>query len=247
MRTSLALMILLVAAGALAESRPDAAALSRELDALYRSDSSHGTMTMEVVTPHYARTLTMEFWSKGLDYTLVRILSPKKEKGVASLKRENEMWNYIPRIKKTLRVPPSMMMGSWMGSDFTNDDLMRETSWESDYSVEWGEAGGDTLLLVYRPREGAAVTWARVEAAFNAESRLPYHQDFFDEKGRLARRIAFGELREMGGRRLPTVMTLIPYAEDKRGHRTVMRYDEIEFDIPMPLETFSQHRLRQMR
>ena len=118
---------------------------------------------MDIATPHFGRSLEMEIWTLELDYTLVRITSPRKEEGVSSLKRGNEMWNYLPKIEKTIRVPPSLMMASWMGSDFTNDDVIRETSWEEDYEVAYGQdPEPGQFVLVYTPKEGAAVTWARV-------------------------------------------------------------------------------------
>ncbi len=226
----------------------DPALLSRQLDELYRSDSSRGLMEMTVTTPHYERTLRMQVWSRGEDYTLVRILSPRKEEGISSLKRGREMWNYLPKIGKTIRVPPSMMMASWMGSDFTNDDLVKEYSWEDDYLVEYGEpAAPGEFTLVYRPREGAAVTWERVEIGFDRASRLPLWEDYYDEKGRKARRLEFSEVREMGGRHLPTVMTLTPLSEDKRGRVTIVHYLEMEFDLPLPEETFTLAYLRRSR
>ncbi|MCB1163570.1 MAG: outer membrane lipoprotein-sorting protein [Candidatus Krumholzibacteriia bacterium] len=243
-----ALAALLVAAAGAAgaeQARPDPAELSRELDQLYRADTSHGRMSMEVVTPNYTRDLDMEFWSRGLDYTLVRILAPLKEKGVSSLKRDTEMWNYLPKIDKTLRVPPSMMMGSWMGSDFTNDDLMRETSWEKDYSVAYGDAGADTLRLVYTPLPSAPVTWQRVLVSFDAASHLPLSVDYVDEKDRLARRLEYSNVTLLGGRRQPSVMTLTPLSDDKRGHRTTVTYESLELDLPVPESTFSLQRLRE--
>ncbi|MCP4547550.1 MAG: outer membrane lipoprotein-sorting protein [bacterium] len=227
---------------------PDLGELSRVLDDLFRSSSSHGRIEMEIITPHYQRTLGMEIWTEGQDYTLVRISSPRKERGMSSLKRENEMWNYVPRIEKTVRIPPSLMMGSWMGSDFTNDDLVRETSWEDDYHVRYGEvASADTLRLVYTPRENAAVTWDRVEVFLNAATHLPTHQDYYDEKGRLTRRMEFTDVRDFNGRQLPAVMTLIPFGEDKEGRRTTLRYLELEFDLDMPADTFSLTNLRRSR
>jgi outer membrane lipoprotein-sorting protein len=242
---ALALAMLVALPALAADTRPDPAALSRELDQLYRSDTSHGRMSMEVVTPNYTRDLDMEFWTRGLDYTLVRILAPRKEKGVSSLKRDTEMWNYLPKIDKTLRVPPSMMMGSWMGSDFTNDDLMRETSWEDDYSVSYGEASADTLRLVYTPLPQAPVTWERVVVSFDAATHLPQRVDYYDEKGRLARRLTYSQVKMLGGRRQPSVMTLTPLLDDKRGHRTTVTYESLELDHPVPESTFSLQRLRE--
>ncbi|MCZ6501398.1 MAG: outer membrane lipoprotein-sorting protein, partial [Gammaproteobacteria bacterium] len=100
----------------------------KEMEQLYRGESSRSTITMKVETPHYQRLLKMEGQSLGQDFAFFRFLSPKKDRGIATLKRDQEMWNYFPKINKVIKVPPSMMMGSWMGSDFTNDDLVKETT-----------------------------------------------------------------------------------------------------------------------
>ena len=104
-----------------------------QMDRLYRSDSSHATIEMQIVTENWERTTIMEVWSRGMDDTLIKILSPRKDKGIKTLKHGNQMWNYFPKINKVLKVPPSMMMNSWMGSDFTNDDLVKENTLADDY------------------------------------------------------------------------------------------------------------------
>ena len=220
--------------------------LSRRLDRLYRAESSHGNMRMRVVTPNYERELTLEVWSRGMDDTLVRIKSPRKERGTATLKRGNEMWNYLPKIKRTIRIPASMMMGAWMGSDLTNDDLMRESSWEQDYDVALSPspASGE-VCLDYVPKPSAAVTWSKVRVCFDEATELPKAQLFFDEKGREARRITLDKVTEMGGRMLPARMTLVPLR--KEGHQTVVEYEDMEFDVEHPANLFTLTRLRRSR
>jgi outer membrane lipoprotein-sorting protein len=223
----------------------DAHELSRRLDELYRSATSRGTMRMTVTTPYYERTLRMRVWSRGMEETLVRILYPPKEEGTATLKRGNEMWNYLPKIKKTIRVPPSMMMASWMGSDFTNDDLMRETTWESDYDVSLAPAPpAGRVGLVYIPRPGAPVTWSKVVVWLDAERLLPLAEEYHDEKGRMARVMRFEEVGLLGGRTLPKRVVLTPLSEDKKGHVTVMEYEAMEFDIRLAPDTFTLTRLQ---
>ncbi|MCB9546531.1 MAG: outer membrane lipoprotein-sorting protein [Myxococcales bacterium] len=218
-------------------------ALSHTLDALFRADTSQGVMAMTVVTPDYERTLKMSVATRGLDDTLVRILEPHKERGISTLKKGTEMWNYLPRIKKVMRIPPSMMMGSWMGSDFTNDDLVRGSSWEADYTATLApDLPADAPCIVYVPRPQAAVTWSKVEACFAGSPALPVRLDYFDEKGRKARTMTFEAIKELGGRRIPTKTTLVPLL--KPGHRTVMEYLEMTYDAPLPPNTFSQAALR---
>jgi outer membrane lipoprotein-sorting protein len=242
-----ALILSIIAAqAAAAPQKWDAKELSRRLDRLYRSASSHATVSMTVTTPHFERTMKLEMWSRGMEDTLARILSPPKERGTATLKRGGEMWNYLPKIDKTIRVPPSMMTAAWMGSDFTNDDLMRETTWETDYDVSLLEnPPPGQAALVYVPKPEAPVSWSRVVGFFDEETLFPQSIEYYDEKNRKVRVMTFDEIGNLGGRTLPRRMTLTPLSEDKQGNRTVMVYEEAAFDIKLPADLFSLTTLRQ--
>lgn len=249
MRPRFVLVLLLLPALALAAERPSPEKLSRALDALYRADSSKGRMSMTVTTPHYERTLVMDVWTRGMEDTLIRIRSPRKERGVSTLKKGGEMWNYLPKVKKTIRVPPSMMMGSWMGSDFTNDDLVHASTWEEDYTVEYADAEAEEgeLCLTYTPKPKAPVTWSKVVACFGVEDHLPRRMAYYDEKGRKARKMVYDKVGELGGRRVPRRMTLTPLSKDKEGHRTVIEFEEMEYGAKVPDQMFSLTYLRRAR
>ena len=246
-------LLIVASASAQEPAHPDDLAkiqvLSARLDALYRAKSSKGVMSMQIVTPQYQRTLKMEVTTRGLTHTLIRILEPRKERGISTLKKGQEMWNYLPKVKKEIRIPPSMMMGSWMGSDLTNDDLVRSSSWEQDYtaSVEPQGTDKDTLCVRYTPKPKAPVTWSKIIGCFDRKEQLPLRQDFYDEKGRLVRQMTFDQVRELGGRRIPTRMTIIPRSEDKKGHQTSITYDQMSFDVDVDEQVFSLSNLRRGR
>lgn len=229
------------------DSRPPLSEINKKFDALYRSASSKGRMTMTIVTPNYERSLTMQIFTRGMDDTLMRIEAPRKEKGTATLKKGNEMWNYVPKIKKLVRIPPSMMMGSWMGSDLTNDDVVRASSWEDDYTAQYIDEGAaaDEWCVEYVPKPSAAVTWSRVVGCFEKGTFMPRRQIFYDEKKRKARTMSFSEVKEMDGRTFPSVMVLEPHLEE--GHRTTIRYDDMDFDAALPPNTFSLNALKRGR
>ena len=247
---ALGVMVLVLPAlgGQVQAQRPDLKSLSQKLDRLYRAKTSKGVMTMVVETTRYGkRTLTMEVMSRGQDYTLIRIKSPRKERGISTLKRGNQMWNYLPKIRKTIRIPPSMMMGSWMGSDFTNDDLVKESSWENDYTLKWAdsEAKAGQLCVQYVPKPSAVVNWSKVISCFGAKDHLPQTAVFYDEKKRKVRRIEYSDVKLLGGRKLPTKMTLTPLL--KKNRRTIVIYREMMFNQPIPANTFSIVNLRRGR
>ena len=80
------------------------------------------------------RNLSMKIWTQG-EKALVRIIAPPKEAGTAILKIGRDIWYYLPKMRRTVKVPSSMAMTSWMGSDFTIDDLVKESFLTRDYSI----------------------------------------------------------------------------------------------------------------
>jgi outer membrane lipoprotein-sorting protein len=217
----------------------------REVDQLYRSQSSYSQLEMEIVTPHWQRTLTMKAWTQGTDKTFIRITAPDKEKGVATLRIKNEMWNYLPKTNKVIKIPPSMMMSSWMGSDFTNDDLVKEFSLFKDFSYQWipsPPGSEDTIFIRCIPRPDLPVVWGSIETAVRKKDHIPAWQKYYDEKGKLMRTLSYSQVRRFGDRTIPATMEMIP--QNKEGHKTVIRYLEIEFDRKIGDEVFSLRNLR---
>ncbi|MDQ7798888.1 MAG: outer membrane lipoprotein-sorting protein [Candidatus Edwardsbacteria bacterium] len=220
----------------------------KKVDQLYRSASSYARMEMEISTPHWQRTLSLEAWSKGTDKTFILINSPKKESGTATLRLKNEMWNYLPQTAKVIKVPPSMMMGSWMGSDFNNDDLVRESSMLDDYTYKMiapAEPEPGTLSLEMIPHDNSPVVWGKIILTVREKDYLPVREEYYDEKGKMMRLMEFKEIKVMGGKTIPTVMELIP--QNKEGSRTVIRYLKTDFDIPLKDDIFSLRNLKKGR
>ncbi len=217
----------------------------REIDQLYRSDNSYSELEMEIVTPNWQRTLEMMAWSSGMDKTFVRIISPKKEKGIATLRIKSEMWNYLPKINKVIKIPPSMMMSSWMGSDFTNDDLVKEFSLFEDYTYKLiqAENGAEDLLYIdCIPRQDLPVVWSHIVIAVRKENHMPVWQKYYDEKDRLMRVLNYSQIKSFDNRTLPSVMELIP--QNKEGHKTIIRYLKLQFNLKVEEEIFSLRNLR---
>ena len=226
-------------------TKADAKEIVKKMDELYRASSSQVTMEMEIITPHWKRTLKMDAWSLGMDQTFIRILSPKKERGIATLRIDNEMWNFLPKTNKVIKVPPSMMMGAWMGSDFTNDDLVKEFTFLDDYTFELTEVGNPQEGVVYVkcvPKAGLPIVWGHIIIAVKEKGYLPVWQKYYDEKGKLMREMFFKEVKAFGKRTIPAVMELIPI--HKEGHKTIVRYLTAKFDIKIDKGIFSLRNLR---
>jgi outer membrane lipoprotein-sorting protein len=223
----------------------EAEKIVRKMDALYRSDSSEALVEMTVVTPHWERTLKMRVWSRGMKDTFIRILEPKKEQGFATLRLGTEMWDYLPRTAKVLKIPPSMMMSSWMGSDFTNDDLVKEFTFLDDYHFEMTTPEAPRAGLLYVkcvPKEGLPIVWGSVVLAVRQDDLIPVWEKYYDERGALVREITFSDVGSFGGRRIPAVMELVPTTEE--GHKTVLRYLEAGFDVRLDPAIFTLRNLQ---
>jgi hypothetical protein len=223
----------------------EAERIVKKIDSLYRSDASEALVEMEIVTPHWKRTLKMRAWSAGLDKTFIRILEPLKEAGISTLRIGQEMWNYLPKIDKIMKIPPSMMMSSWMGSDFTNDDLVKEFTFIDSYHFEMTKPEAPEPGLLYVkciPKEGLPIVWGSIVIAVRQDNDLPVWERYYDEKGNLMRDVTYREPKTFGNRRIPSVMELVP--KTKEGQKTILRYLEAQFDVKLDPEIFSLRNLR---
>lgn len=216
---------------------------------LIRANSSYSEMTMTVVKPDWSREMTMKMWSLEPDYGLVLITAPAKDKGSVTLKREKEVWQWVPAVNRVIKIPPSMMMQSWMGSDFTNDDLVRQSSIVQDYTHELiGEEEMDGYLchkLELTPKEEAGVVWGKIITWISKKGFLQLRADYFDEDLVLIKSMIGSKVQKMGGRTIPIHWEMIPH--DKPGQKTVMEYSDLEFNIKINESYFSQQNMKRIR
>ncbi|HSB21292.1 MAG TPA: outer membrane lipoprotein-sorting protein [Anaeromyxobacteraceae bacterium] len=226
-----------------ARAAVDPQAVLAAIDDLYQGKTSQGIMEMEVVTPDWSRTMRLRLWSRGRDVFLVRVEAPAKDRGVSTLRNGSEIWNYLPNIDRTVRIPPAMLASAWMGSDLTNDDLVKLSRLSRDYvgQLTPGAPPGE-LEITALPKPDAAVVWTRIVARVRQGGLLPEEVRYYGDDGALARTVTFSDVRPLGGRHVPAVLTVVPAG--KPGHRTVLRYLTLELDRPLPDARFSLHALR---
>jgi outer membrane lipoprotein-sorting protein len=246
---TLALVLTLFSAPTLAHGQESARDIIDRVDRIMRGESSYGVATMDVVTENWERSMSMEVWSLGTDYSLIRITAPNKEAGTATLKAGDDIWNYLPRVDRSIKIPASLMMGAWMGSHFTNDDLVKESRLVEDYDIEIdfeGERdGAEVWEFVLTPKPEAAVVWGRITYEVRKDDLMPVWARYYDEDDTLVRTMTFSDYRVMGGRLVPAAMDMLP--EDKPGERTSIRYSEVDFDIEIDESFFSLRSLRSRR
>lgn len=223
-------------------SNLDLRALIREVEDQYTGTSSHAIMTMQVSTEHWKRSLKMEAWSMGRDQFLIRILEPAKERDVATLKNGREVWNYLPKVDRIIKIPPSMMGGAWMGSHITNNDLVKQSHIDQDYEFSLVTETDDFWRIEGLPKPEAAVVWGKIIYQIGKADRVPQRVEYFDEAMVKVREILFDQVKTVDNRRLPLRMIVKPV--DKPEEQTLLQYHQIAFDIPLNGDFFSLRNLK---
>ncbi|MBN1649704.1 MAG: outer membrane lipoprotein-sorting protein [Bacteroidales bacterium] len=212
--------------------------------------NSSSTMTMQIVRPEWSRTVSMQSWSMGTEYYLIYITAPARDKGQVFLKRENNMWNWMPSIGRMIKIPPSMMMSSWMGSDFNNDELMKESSLVVDYTHkivgEQNLDGYDCYKIELLPLPQAPVVWNKVFLWISKEHDFSLRAEYYGKNDELINEQISSEIKRMDGRLIPSKLIIKPV--QKEGQQTILFIDKIKFDDPsITSDMFSQQMMKQVR
>jgi outer membrane lipoprotein-sorting protein len=227
----------------------DASEIVKRSDELMRSKSSYSEITMTIVKPDWSRTISLKAWALEPDYALMYITAPARDKGSATLKRKNEVWNWLPSAQRVIKIPPSMMLQSWMGSDFTNDDLVRQSSIVKDYHHT---IIGDEKIDNYQcykiqmiPKPEAGVVWGRIVVWISKDKYLQVKAEYYDEDGFLVKTFAGTREKKLGGREILTLWEMIP--EDKPGNKTILEYEDIKFNYDVDVSFFSEQNMKRVR
>ena len=241
MRRLLIALLLTVSAPTLA-AEPSIEELLDATDDINRGESSITTIEMQVKTARYERTMSMQAWSRGEENSLIRILSPAKDAGTTTLKVGEDMWNYLPKVDRTMKIPQGMMSGSWMGSHFSNDDLVKSNRLADEFTyVNEGLVDG-VYTIVCTAKPDAPVVWGKVVVKVRAD-KIPVEVAYYDEDGNLARTMAFSDVRDFDGRMVPATMTLIP--ADKPEEFTRVTTVEADFDVEIDDRVFTLQALKE--
>jgi outer membrane lipoprotein-sorting protein len=229
-----------------AAQNPTARDVVRQMDAKLRGKTAIVRMTITIRKPRFERTLQLESWDASAEKrSFIRILKPEKDRGITFLKQGTNLWQYIPSIGKEIKIEGSLMQDSWMGSDFTNDDLVRSTSIVDDFDHSFVEGGAaDLWRIVLVPKPQAAVVWSKIRLDVRRADNLPARQEFFDHRDRKKKLMEYSDYRAIGGRFLPATVTMISLENDREVSRTVLRYDEASFDVAIPAGIFGKANLR---
>lgn len=220
----------------------------QKADKKMRGSSSQAILIIKTVRPTWSRELTMKVWMKGKDLALLSVQSPAKEKGIIFLKRKKEVWNWIPTLERTIKLPPSMMSNSWMGTDFTNDDLVRESSITEDYTSVLLK---DTMIdqrecyfIQCIPKPQTAIVWSKLHVAIDKKDFLELYTEFYDDEGTMINTMKGTNIQLMDGRLIPTHFIMTP--TDKKNQHTEINYREIFFDRLIDDHLFTLENIKSM-
>jgi len=202
-------------------------------------------MEITITRPRFTRTLLLDSWSDtNQNRSFIRILQPKKDSGIAFLKWDTNLWQYIPRIGKEIKIEGSLMHDSWMGSDFSNDDLVNASSVVDDYTHKLLPSKSQEIYRIeLKPKPTATVVWERVVMELRKHDYLPVSQEFYDHKNRLAKRMEFSNYRKLGNRVIPATFVMHTIKNDKTISSTTMNYISATFDTKIPNHIFSKSNL----
>jgi outer membrane lipoprotein-sorting protein len=214
-----------------------------------RGLSSETVTTIQIKRPGWTRTMTMKSWSKGDQYSMMVVTAPAKDAGTVFLKRVKEIWNWLPNIERDVKLPPSMMAQSWMGTDFTNDDLVKASSRIDDYNHK---IAGDSVIegrkcwkIEMIPLPQAAVVWSKVNMWVDQKDYLELRIAFFDEDNKLVNVMQCSDIRTMGGRVMPAKMEMIPV--EKKGQETIITYNNAVFNQPISVDFFTTQNMKKVK
>ncbi len=222
----------------------DTADIIRKVEDNLNGKTAVMKISMAVKTKRTQRTMKMESYSIGKEKSFIKILYPGKDKGITFLKIDNTMWQYVPRIEKTIKIPASMMLQSWMGSDFTNDDLVKESSISEDYTTTLLGETKDVYQVELRPTEEAAVVWGKIIMEISKQYYLPTKVGYFDEDDMLIRELFYTEVQPFGDRFYPTKWMMIPKEPAKVGHETIIEISDAVFDGQVSESYFTKRALK---
>jgi outer membrane lipoprotein-sorting protein len=211
-----------------------------------RGKTSEAGIIIKTFRPSWSREMRVKTWLKGTAYSMILVESPPKDKGIVFLKRKNEVWNWMPSIEKVIKLPTSMMSQSWMGTDFTNDDLVKESSMVTDYTHEFA---ADTVInnrkcytVIMIPTQEASVVWGKLVVCIDKADMVQLHVRFYDENNVLINTMNGYEVKMMGGRLIPTRFEMIP--ADKKNQKTEMIYQYVYFDRPINDGFFTPEKMK---
>jgi hypothetical protein len=256
-RTCIAFAVALAAGAAAPRVRAEELVdLVRRADHALRGQTTAAILKMHVHTKGFDRSYDIVYWGdeRGKSRALIKVLGPARWRGHGTLKVGSSLSLYDPSSDRVTVLSGSMLGDNWMGSHFTNDDLVKETDLGRDYTVRelkhWTApiAGKDATFYRVRldPTPRAPVAWDHqvFELYAQGSAVVPVSEEFYKKKDQPAptRTLSFDAVKDMGGRIVPT--RLVMRVAEPPGEYTELVYDKLKFDADVPAGKFNEQALR---
>lgn len=206
--------------------------------------SAKMNIEMIIHTSRTVRTMKLESVSLGTQKSFMKITYPQKDRGITFLKIEHTMWQYVPKIERVIKIPASMMLQSWMGTDFSNDDLVKESSISKDYNSKILSEDSNTYKIEQIPKEESAVVWGKIIMIVSKEFYIPLNVEYYDEDGVLIRVLEYKNIKKISDRFYPTLWEMTPKDEDKKGNKTIIKVNKAIFDEDVDSGYFTKQALK---
>jgi len=222
----------------------EAEEIIKKVEENFRGENVHMTMKMVITSERSERTVEIESWAVGKKKSFMKILYPPKDQGITFLKLDQQLWQYVPKIERIVKIPPSMMLQSWMGSDFTNDDMVKESSISDDYDAQILKKEGKIVTIALTPKPDAAVVWGKIVSEIDTETDTQIHDVFYDDFGAGVREMFYTEVKTFNGHHIPTVMRIKPLEKGKEKNETKVILSDVVYDRGVSDSYFTKQALK---
>ncbi len=214
----------------------------RKVDNNFRGKNIYMKMTMRVTDLGHQRTMEMESWSEGTKKSFVKIIYPPADRGITFLSLDNQMWQYVPKIERIIKIPPSMMLQNWMGSNITNDDMVKQSSLVEDYDPKILKKEGSVVTIELTPKADAAVVWGKIVSNIDTDTYTSNRDLFYDEEGKEVRVFTYSKVKKFGAYYLPTYWKVAPV--DRQDNYTEIIIENVNYDTQISDEYFRKSALK---
>ncbi len=214
----------------------------KKLDENMRGKNISMQITMKIVSRGHTRTMKMQSFSEGTKKSFTKILYPPKERGITFLSLDNQMWQYVPKIERIIKIPPSMMLQNWMGSDITNDDMVKQSSIVDDYDAKIIKIYNSVVVIELIPKENAAVVWGKIVTHIDTTTYTSKKDIFYDEDGEEVRYFIYDRVKKFGKYYIPTIWRV--ESIDKKERYTEIILEDVKYDTEISKEYFKKSALK---
>jgi len=242
MRKITLLIVLLLSLFAQLNAEETAQEIMQKVDANVRGKNIYMQMDMSITSFGHKRTMKMQTWAEGSKKSFVKTIYPPKDRGITFLSLDNQMWQYVPKIERIIKIPPSMMLQNWMGSDITNDDMVKQSSIVDDYDATILKRDGEMVTLQLIPKEDATVVWGKIISQINTTNYTNVQDIFYDEDGFKVRTFTYAKVKKFGKYYTPTYWKITP--SDKKDQYTEIIIEDVKYDTKISQQYFKKSALK---